>query len=261
MSETLSSRKLDPRAMVAAFHKLNGAVIDGHNNGPEVALLRLRLIAEECAETIVAVHKGDVIEVADGLCDLLYVVIGTAVSYALPINLVFHNYGMVPVEVFSTDQFDALAKCANLLFWTAKCAEALDAGNLRIPPTERALVKLGAQLGALADAACVAGALWGFPMAELFTEVHRSNMTKTFAPDKNMPGGKYGAVNPKGPSYSPPDIAGILDRAWKHHSTTARVHDGGATVSATESVAGPVDVDKPVTVQGAWQKLQKELES
>jgi hypothetical protein len=39
-------------------------------------------------------------------------------------------------------------------------------------------------------------------------------MTKTFAPDANRPGGKYGHVNPKGPGYTPPDIAGVLKAAF-----------------------------------------------
>jgi predicted HAD superfamily Cof-like phosphohydrolase len=46
---------------------------------------------------------------------------------------------------------------------------------------------------------------------ELFEEVHRSNLTKTFA--KNTTGGKYGAIKPKGPGYKAPDIAGVLEMA------------------------------------------------
>ena len=52
-------------------------------------------------------------------------------------------------------------------------------------------------------------------MRELFEEVHRSNLTKTFAPAQNTPGGKYGAVNPKGPGYRPPNIQGVLELVRK----------------------------------------------
>lgn len=60
---------------------------------------------------------------------------------------------------------------------------------------------------ALADLAYViigAAVLWGIPLAEVFDEVHRSNMSK-------VGGGKRedGKIL-KGPNYSPPDIASIL---------------------------------------------------
>ena len=69
--------------MVQQFHEANGAVINGTANGPEVAVLRTRLILEEFAETYSALHENDVIEVADGLADLLYVIYGAAVSYGV----------------------------------------------------------------------------------------------------------------------------------------------------------------------------------
>jgi NTP pyrophosphatase (non-canonical NTP hydrolase) len=43
---------------------------------------------------------------------------------------------------------------------------------------------------------------FGIPLPALLREVHRSNMTKTFD----------GTHHPKGPTFSPPDIAGILKR-------------------------------------------------
>jgi phosphoribosyl-ATP pyrophosphohydrolase len=56
----------------------------------------------------------------------------------------------------------------------------------------------------------------GFPAEATqaaFEEVHASNMTKT-------PGsGNVDGEKPRGPSYRPPDIAGVLARTWKHGIT------------------------------------------
>ena len=47
----------------------------------EVRELRLRLMLEELGELACAMHEKKLVEVADSLVDLLYVVIGTAVDY------------------------------------------------------------------------------------------------------------------------------------------------------------------------------------
>jgi predicted HAD superfamily Cof-like phosphohydrolase len=183
--------------MVKEFHESNGAVINGSKNGPEVAVLRLRLILEEWAETLAALHENNVVEAADGLTDLLYVVYGSAVSYGVKCRDVFTDPLGRPAAEFER-------------------ADILRFIRLMMPRLQRVVLAItivpddcGAALEDLATCVCDTGArTWGFPMQELFTEVHRSNMTKTFA--KNTTGGKYGAVKPKGPDYEPPDIAGLL---------------------------------------------------
>ena len=188
------------KQMVQEFHESNGAVINGSKNGPEVAVLRLRLILEEWAETLAALHENNVIEAADGLTDLLYVIYGTSVSYGVKCCDAFTD----PLG-FPTAEFER----ADILRFT----------RLTMPRLQRVVLALtmapddcGSALEDLATCICDTGArTWGFPMREIFEEVHRSNMTKTFA--KNTTGGKYGSVNPKGPGYTPPDIAGILTSA------------------------------------------------
>lgn len=54
-----------------------------------VALLRLRLMAEELGEVSCAMHENDLTKIADGLADLVYVVVGTAIAYGIPFNEVF----------------------------------------------------------------------------------------------------------------------------------------------------------------------------
>jgi len=209
------------KQMVAEFHKLNGAVINGRDNGPEVATLRLRLIFEEHAETLAALHEDNVVETADGLADLLYVIYGTAVSYGAKCRDMFSDPLGQPATKFER-------------------GDVLRFLRLTMPRLQRVVSALtmvpddcGPTLEDLATIVCDAGArTWGFPMHELFAEVHRSNMTKSFA--KNTAGGKYGHINPKGPGYSAPDIAGIL--------RVAASGPNGSTAAPGESAEG-----KPAT--------------
>lgn len=56
--------------------------LDEHSR---TALLRTRLIMEETRETLEALYEGNVVGFADGIADLIYVVIGTAVAYGIPL--------------------------------------------------------------------------------------------------------------------------------------------------------------------------------
>ena len=54
-------------------------------------VVRAFLMAEELAETIAAMATDDEVELADGLADLTYVVLGTAVKFSIPLHAVFHE--------------------------------------------------------------------------------------------------------------------------------------------------------------------------
>jgi len=75
----------DWAAKVAEFNTVNGYPgSTGPGHPPAVVqVLRLRLMMEELGELSCAMHENNLIEVADGLIDLLYVVVGTAVEYGL----------------------------------------------------------------------------------------------------------------------------------------------------------------------------------
>lgn len=51
--------------------------------------LRAALIKEEADETCDAIFKGDFAETVDGLCDLLYVVFGTALEFGVDLDAFF----------------------------------------------------------------------------------------------------------------------------------------------------------------------------
>lgn len=71
--------------MVTEFNKANG-----YEPAPsftlvpvDTRLLRIRLMMEELGELTCAIHENDTVEIADGITDLLYVVIGTAIDYGM----------------------------------------------------------------------------------------------------------------------------------------------------------------------------------
>jgi len=76
---------------VKEFHEKYGCVINLLPTivDAETANLRRKLIREECQELLLGMCDNDIVEIADGLADLLYVVLGTAVSYGIPIEKVF----------------------------------------------------------------------------------------------------------------------------------------------------------------------------
>ncbi len=70
------------QSMVEEWHRKFGVVI-----GESIAIrrpsLRVSLILEEANETCLAIERGDMVEAIDGMCDVLYVVFGTAVEFGV----------------------------------------------------------------------------------------------------------------------------------------------------------------------------------
>jgi predicted HAD superfamily Cof-like phosphohydrolase len=87
------------QASVREWHEKFGVVV-----GDSVAIrrpsLRAELIREEAAETVDAIERGDLVEAIDGMCDLLYVVFGTAVEFGVNLAPFFdevHRTNMLKV--------------------------------------------------------------------------------------------------------------------------------------------------------------------
>lgn len=77
--------------MVEEFHKaFDLAIRDTPGQvSPETAHLRIKLIEEELTELRDAYANEDLVAIADALGDLLYVVLGAAVSSGIPLGSVF----------------------------------------------------------------------------------------------------------------------------------------------------------------------------
>ena len=68
----------------------------------EVIALRVALIEEEYEEVMAGIMNGDIVETADGIADLIYVLVGAALAFGIPINRVFtevHNSNMTKLSV------------------------------------------------------------------------------------------------------------------------------------------------------------------
>lgn len=90
---------IDYEGMVREFHRKYGHYEGklGYTYPLEVVQLREKLIAEEAEEFKTACYRYkrthnytvDIIEMADALADILYVVFGAAIAFGIPIEKVF----------------------------------------------------------------------------------------------------------------------------------------------------------------------------
>ena len=78
-------RKL--REFHATFEHHTGSAPGVPND--QTVVLRERLIREEYGELMGALAEGDLVGILDGACDLVYVVVGTCLSYGLPFTAGF----------------------------------------------------------------------------------------------------------------------------------------------------------------------------
>ncbi|MHB1524905.1 MAG: pyrophosphohydrolase domain-containing protein [Candidatus Dormibacteria bacterium] len=81
----------DAAVMVDEFHQTYGLPVrttPSLDVGFRLQELRKSLMREELAEVCAAIDRGDLIEVADGLADLLYVVYGTALTFGIDLDAV-----------------------------------------------------------------------------------------------------------------------------------------------------------------------------
>jgi len=77
--------------MVHEFHRVYDCNISDEPSlpGKEERALRISLLKEEYNEYIQAEKIGDLVEIADALADMLYIINGTCVSYGIPIEEIF----------------------------------------------------------------------------------------------------------------------------------------------------------------------------
>jgi predicted HAD superfamily Cof-like phosphohydrolase len=78
-------KKLDSLNQVALFHQTFGAPVIENPSIPskERCKLRVSLLAEELDELKTAIDDYDIVEIADALCDLQYVLSGAVLEFGL----------------------------------------------------------------------------------------------------------------------------------------------------------------------------------
>lgn len=185
---------------VAEFHRAFGLPIATTPELPAQAVrdLRVSLLEEELNEFCAAYSAHDRIEEADALADICYIVAGTVVSYGI---------GPAAISVFESPYDEHLPR-------TKQPRSDLD-GLLRDTfndylAAERTDDLKQIDLSLMDLLVSVFGVAWqlNIPLNAVFTEVHRSNMTKLM-PDGSVLRRDDGKVL-KPPHWSPPDIAGVL---------------------------------------------------
>ena len=77
--------KIDPLNQVAEFHRtFKHPVLDTPTiPGPDRCALRVNLLAEEVKELQEAIEAKDIVEIADALCDIQYVLSGAVLEFGL----------------------------------------------------------------------------------------------------------------------------------------------------------------------------------
>ncbi|MEU6999920.1 MazG nucleotide pyrophosphohydrolase domain-containing protein [Nonomuraea sp. NPDC046570] len=81
---------MTPAQMVREFHERFGFPVADTPAAPDerMARLRQRLLAEEVTEVGQAVESGDLVNLAQELADVVYVVYGTAITYGIDLDAV-----------------------------------------------------------------------------------------------------------------------------------------------------------------------------
>lgn len=125
-------QKIDSLNQVAEFHRIFKAPILETPQIPAAdrCKLRVSLIAEELRELQEAIDNQDLVEVADALCDIQYVLSGAVLEFGL---------GDKFVDLFNEVQRSNMSKACN----TYEEAEATVAHYARKDGTEAKIVKDG----------------------------------------------------------------------------------------------------------------------
>ena len=98
---------MTPEQMLREFHSskaIHGGLMPEAptTDIPEwVRDLRAKLLIEEVRELYDAAMAGDIVGIADGVADVVYVAVGTAVTYGIPFDAVFaevHRSNMTKVN-------------------------------------------------------------------------------------------------------------------------------------------------------------------
>lgn len=191
---------MNPYAMVAEFHAAFGQLVADKPELPsrELRELRINLLTEEYLEYHDADAQDDIVEVADALADILYILSGTAVTYGTtPFGHAMPQGVDVPPALPGEIKRNDLAKSLRVTFEAYRAAEA-----------SNEIENIDVALTALREAVYAAASAFLIPLDRVFAEVHRSNMSK-LGPDGKPLLRNDGKIM-KPPTFSKPDIAKVL---------------------------------------------------
>ncbi|HLL68977.1 MAG TPA: hypothetical protein VK453_25180 [Micromonosporaceae bacterium] len=179
---------------VREFHAAFGQPLGPPPGGvtAERAALRNALIEEESDELGEAVLAGNLVDIADALADIVYVAYGTALEFGIDLDR---------AVAYALPYADAYLPISRMMAAVQRLCAATTSRN--VPAVAHRL----ARVARLAD---LIAARYGIPLDAVLAEVHRSNMSKLDA--DGQPVYRADGKVMKSDLYSPPDIAGVLER-------------------------------------------------
>lgn len=185
--------------LVEDFHRAMPCPIGDYAN-PKIARpeLRTALIDEEARETCDAIECRDMVEVADGICDVLYVTYGAAVEAGIALGTTAKPY-----QIFATGpRFREEGLYSRFLL------QALGPACASLGLDDCIFAQI--HLTRLAQVCYDMAAQFSIDLEPLYQEVHRTNMLKASGPFSPL-GKKL-----KPPGWTPPRIAELLaEQGWK----------------------------------------------
>jgi len=180
----------------------------------KTAALRKVLIREEALEVKRALHADrrgpNIVELADGLADTIYVLAGTLVVYG-------DHKQKSHVESGKGSKFDRLGDPFVTIDWVFgfQLSKVLNALDLHTTVSERSIIisEVDNMMAMCVDIAN----FYKIPILEIFEEVHRSNMAKFWSDGKPRyyeSSEKQGKIK-KPPGWKPPAIEEMLKKCQK----------------------------------------------
>lgn len=185
-------------ADVIAYHERFSSFI-GDPNNPKIynGEFRAAFIVEETGETADALEAEDAVEIIDGICDTLYVTIGTLLEFGLI------DPGSVPFEFQHIDKPAPTMKLIDDKHEWANRFRTVGEIAAHVIRAGRPLAVIHGELVAVVVMCNAALSTWGLDVRPFWNEVHRSNMEK-------IPSGKIDVKSIKPPGWQGPRMAPIL---------------------------------------------------
>lgn len=188
--------------------------------------LRERLLLEEWEETKKAIKEKDVVEVADGLIDVIYIAAGTALECGVSIHPMDELLTGDEMGPFARDLVKPLSDRKPEVRLTPNYGP-VELMNIYVAAANRDIAgddykKTSSALSRVVETALFLGAVCGIPMHEVWKEIQRSNMSKV-DPETGVVRKREDGKVLKPEGWTRPDVAGIFALYEKNLSETVIV--------------------------------------
>lgn len=216
------------------------------DENPKLVKLRLGLIQEEVKELSEAVEQKNIVEVADALSDILYVVFGAGQAFG--INLVDEFDKLLKVlsnfDEVKKENFDFSSRKANLKLFEDNFVTVKNTinnlnkvvTNLENSLNSKDFFNTGSHLAIVMFKVYEIGKLFNINLEETFDLVHSSNMTKACSNEQDAKDTVADYLNDKEKRYKMPTYKLSNDKKYWI------VYDGSTGKTLKSKYYKPVDL-------------------